>query len=648
MSPRRLTPFFSLCTLSLAGAASAILSRPATAQSIEAQVVVHFRAAQQATQAGQLDRAVEEYKKVLRLDPTLIEARTDLGLAYHMLGQYDLSVAELAKAARAKPQLLAANLFLGIGYLKLGLVDKAFPPLERALAADPSNREAHRALAACYLAKDNYREAAKHFQTLFNLEPSKEEGWFRLGRDDLDMARRLTARLSQEYRTSAWAQRLAGDVLADRNLWNDAVRAYRQALTSEPAQPDLHARVGTAYLRQSKLEDAEAEFRRELELDPGNEPALLGLAEVELARGRARAALEDISKVCEKFPAFLARQSDFAPAQLTPEQARQTIAELEGAPDSPARHVLLSSLYSVAGDMGKARDERAAFQLQLEAWQEANSKPKNANREACAARQHRACADFLQSQNRLSLKDNLLLGKSSLALGQDERAADAFAAALAPERKNPEAMYWLDQAYMKLSDRCFTELVASFPDSWRAHQLRAEAYQLRQAEARAIEEYQIAVRLKPDAGELHEALGEIYLSKNLLAEARPKLERAVQLNPAGARSLYLLGRLLVLQHEPARAVPYLERALRYEPNLLEARANLGRAYLRAGKPALAVPELEKSLGIDHYGDLHYLLYQAYHSLGKDALAQKALARSQELRRSSAAGDQAKLAELNRE
>ncbi len=79
-----------------------------------------------------------------------------------------------------------------------------------------------------------------------------------------------------------------------------------------------------------------------------------------------------------------------------------------------------------------------------------------------------------------------------------------------------------------------------------------------------------------------------------------------------------------------------------DPSLLEARPVLGKAYLKVGKPDLAVAQLVRSTRIDRYGDLHYLLYQAYRGEGKTELAARALARSEELRRKSATDDQAKI------
>ena len=100
--------------------------------------------------------------------------------------------------------------------------------------------------------------------------------------------------------------------------------------------------------------------------------------------------------------------------------------------------------------------------------------------------------------------------------------------------------------------------------------------------------------------------------------------------------MYVTGR------EQEKAIPYLQKALRYDANLLQARATLGKAYLRAGRPGAAVSELEKALSLDFYGDLHYLLYQAYRGLGKVELARSALSRSEEMRKNSVARDRDKL------
>jgi tetratricopeptide (TPR) repeat protein len=146
--------------------------------------------------------------------------------------------------------------------------------------------------------------------------------------------------------------------------------------------------------------------------------------------------------------------------------------------------------------------------------------------------------------------------------------------------------------------------------------------------------------LRPDEAALHEALGEFYLDNRSDGDAQSELERAAALDPSRTKTLYLLGRLYVLDNENEKAVPFLRRALQLQPNLNEASGILGTAYVRMGQFVDAIPRLEKAASLDHYGNIHYLLYLAYRRLGKAELAQEALARSQDIRRSSLERDQA--------
>jgi len=232
------------------------------------------------------------------------------------------------------------------------------------------------------------------------------------------------------------------------------------------------------------------------------------------------------------------------------------------------------------------------------------------------------------------------LGKAYYTMQQYEQAASALARVHGDANQNAEASYWLERAYQSLGAEAYARLEDSFPDSWRAHQLRAEGYAIRGEAEEAIREYKLALQLRPDEPELHEAFGEFYLDSHHDEEAEAELQKALSLDPSRTKTLYLLGRLYVLNRESEKALPYLQRALRLQPNLNEASGLLGTAYVRLGRYEDAIPKLEKAAALDHFGNLHYQLFLAYRKLGQTELAEKALARSQELRRSSLEHDQA--------
>ena len=632
---------------------SLVIACPAAARDVSIQhesarnaLVAHLQAGQQALKAGRYEEAVREYEKVIRLDPSLVEARANLGLGYHMLGQYERAVAQFEKALQASPALLSANLFVGIDYLKLGLSAKALPMLNRALRQDPSNLEAHRALAACYTAQDNYRGATRQFRMMSSLETDREQAWYELGQNYLILAKRLGSLMARLYQSSAFADRLAGDLFAERYLWADALIKYNQALERAPTQQGLNASLGTALLHLGKMEQAETAFRVELSRDPYNEQALLGLAEFYLAKEETLEAVESIAKIWVSFPPFLRQQPDFPSVKIEPGTADRLVIDLETAPPAPARDFVLAGLYRTAGRDEKALEKWANFEQRLQGWKgnPVDRQEQATARHFCEVHQYATCAKQLELQKDLDSPGDLVLGRALFAVGQYERAADAFAAGLASEKGNAEAVYWLIRTYMRLADACFSRLMERFPDSWRAHQVRGDIQKLRTVYKQAVKEYEAAARLRPEEPEIHEALGEAYLLDQAWERAKAELSEALQLDQTRARSQYLLGRVYLGEHEEQKSIPYFEAALRYDPGLEEARAGLGQAYVRIGDDARAVPQLKQAMVLDYYGDLHHLLYVAYSRLGELALAQEALARSQELRRKSAAAHQARVAE----
>jgi tetratricopeptide (TPR) repeat protein len=614
----------------------------ATCQTSEEQVELSFRAGQTALSQGEFVRAAQEFKKVLALDPNLAEAEVNLGIAYQSLFEYDLAVRHLTKGLRERPNLLGPTVIVGMDYLKLGSPEKAIPFLQRALTLDPSNREARQSLALAYLGQENYRSAAEEFRQIAVLDSDKSEAWFKLGHEYLDLAARLAYRGARLYRESAWGHRFLGDLLLQRSRWEDAVKEYRKALSADPRQSGLHTSLGQAYLHAGKLEEAETELHLELKLDSESELAWLGLANLQLARGQATAALESLGKVWEISAEFLAVQRGFPSIELTPASVRDSLAGLQGETEGPAKHFLLAALYATANKSTVSDSEWKSFQSDFLAWQHTPNAATGAqaNQDPCKAHRYSRCADSLQTRKHLTDSERLLLGKTHFTLQQYEPAAEALAQVQGATNENAEASYWLARTYQGLGAEAYARLEESFPDSWRTHQLRAEGYALRQDLDGALKEFHAALQLRPNESELHEALGELYLVNHSDDDAQSELQRALTLDPSRTHALYLLGRFYVQKRDNEQALSYLQRALRLQPDLVEASSLLGTAYVRLGQFANAIPKLEKAAVLDHYGNVHYQLYLAYRKLGQGELAQKALARSQDLRRDSLERDQA--------
>jgi len=619
-------------------ALSALAPTRGSGQSTQQDIQAAFHAGQVALQHGDPSRAVEDFKKVLAFDPNLVEAQVNLGLAYQSLFDYEAAARYLSQSLRQRPNLAGLNTIVGMDYIKLGSPEKAAPYLQRAAKIDPSSPDIHDAMALYYLTQKNFEAAAEQYRETADLNPDKAEALFKIGHQYLDLSVRLAYQGARLYPDSSWGHRFLGDMLFARNRWEDAGREYEKALAIDPRQPGLHTLLGEVGLHSGKLDDAESEFRSEFQLDSRSERAWLGLATLQLIKSQAREALASVNAVWKSSPDWLKLHSEFPLIEISKETAQASISQLLDQPEEPAKHFVLSALYA-SFDNGLSDRELQSFQRDLSKWQLASRAPSQLHQDYCKIHQYARCIVSLQTAKPLTSTSYLIVGRDYFTLQQYDRAAKALAKVHGDKDHNSEASYWLERTFQALGAESYAQLETAFPDSWRTHQLRAEDFALRQDHDNAIKEYEAAIGLRPDEAVLHESLGEFYLDSQSATEAQAELEKAASLDPSRTKTLYLLGRLYMDNNENEKAVPLLERALQIQPNLDAASGLLGTAFVRMEDFADAVPKLEKAAPLDHMGNIHYLLYQAYRKLGQAELAQKALARSQEIRRNRLELDQ---------
>ncbi len=597
----------------------------------------HFQMGRGALAEGRLQDAEESFRKALGLDPRVVEARANLGLALFLQGRYSETVSELSTAAEQRPDLHVAQLFLGLAHLRMGAAAEAIPHLEASLRLDPSNLEARRALSACQLAEGDYAAAVQEFRAAFSATPDAVQGWHALGQDYMRLMSDLAGRLVVGHPDSVWAARLGADMLGLSQAWEAAATYFGSAIGRAPGLPGLNAAFGAALLRLGRVDEARSRFEAELRVDPLSEQARAGLAELAIRGGDPATALQHVASIRDSFPAWLLR-APFPLGSAGREAETTALAYLEGQKGAPSAFLR----WRLSTDRSSADAARQDLEAAVRAVP--RREPASADAESlCADHLFEECVRAFAQRRSLSRADLLLMGRAYLALGAPDRAIVAFTHAMrGTDEDLPEALYWTVRTLQSLADSCFREVDALAPGSWRAHQLRAEAHRQRQADAEAIAGYRKAINLKPDEPGLHRSLGLIYLLDNDLDEAETSLRRALELDDSDPRTLYFAGRLFIARQQHAEAVPYLEAALRIDPNLVEARPSLGRAYLRVGRFREAAEQLERALVLDYYGDIHYSLFQAHVRLGNAELARAAVERSAEMRKRTFSRDRDRL------
>ena len=264
-------------------------------------------------------------------------------------------------------------------------------------------------------------------------------------------------------------------------------------------------------------------------------------------------------------------------------------------------------------------------------------------------------------------QDSLKMGVQLYALGRYEAALAFFERAVRESPQNPDALYWLARAQLKMgllnpALENAKGLVAKNPRYTGGYMVLAEAYValyraaedrekgkvhleqalsvLRDAERinpryapifaqrglvyaflgqmdRAEEAFKRALALE-DTPEVRSALAEVYLATGRLDEALEQYAKAVGLAPKNLDLRVRYASALLLKGRPEAAAQVLEEGHKLKPLDAEGWYTLGQAYLALGRAKEAGVALENAVALAplRFPAAYYYLGQVYLTLGE--------------------------------
>jgi len=203
-----------------------------------------FAGAARAQQAGQSEAAVVGYRQALSLEPDLVEAHHNLGLALRALGRLDEAAASFERALALRPTLMAAHVSLGQVLEARGDLAGAAASLGRALTLRPDHAIGHYNLGVLLGRLGRAGEAIAAYQRAIALQPGFVDAHTNLA-----------------------------NALQAQGLLEASEAAYRGAVARSPDAPGLHMNLAMALNSQGRLGEAMAEFEQVLRLQPDNADA---------------------------------------------------------------------------------------------------------------------------------------------------------------------------------------------------------------------------------------------------------------------------------------------------------------------------------------------------------------------------------------
>lgn len=613
-----------------------------SAPSIEVQA--HFAAAQQAKQRGDYPTAEREYQAVLVEAPEFAEVHMNLGLIYQLQNRTPEAMAEFRRALKIKPTLAGANFFLGVDYCKVGEGTKAIPYLKAAARQEPKSPDIWSWLATAQEISADTQAEVTTLKHGLSFQPRDIDMLYLLGHAYERLGKAEVVSLEKTAPSSSWSEELLAESYSSSSEWSFAVIRFQNALASSPTRPGLHVGLGEVFLRVGRLDQAAQEFEHELQLDPHSLRAIVRRGEVKLIQGDLDGGLEDWARatsIDEPRAELILGIGETGFGETAVEQLPGSLSErLQAlAPQlrirqDAAAHLALAFLAVQSGN-STAGDAEPSYTL---ATKSATPSP-----DTCVLTKVREALDqgrfssvshcllrLLNSQSSSQLR--IEVAHALFELGDYDSSVKALSGL--SDQHSPTAFYWRARCFEKLATAAYLRLYQTDANSYRVHQLTGDLEAAKGNDGKAMDEYRVAVAMKPSVPNLHYSLGHLLWKDLKTDEARAQFEAELAINPRHAGALHDLGNTYLLEHQPERALEYLTRALAADPGDPDIHRDLGTGYADLRDYEKAENEFRAAIPGDRDGSVHYKLARVYQARGDKEDAAREFAISTSLNRES--------------
>jgi len=353
-----------LCLGLLAGFSQSIPTR-------QQQIESHARKAAEFLKENKPDLAVPEFRAIVALNPSNVDALANLGVLLFFQGAYADAIPELRGALKLQPTLSRIQALLGIAEKRTGDVEAARGDLEKAFPDVQEEKiriDTGMELIEIESRAGDLDKAAGIVTDLRKLDPTNEALLYTAYRIHSDLAAESLLSLSIVNPNSARMQQALAHELAKRGNTAEAIEHYRAALKLDPTLPGLHFELADMLRTQSTAEgqeEAEREYKAALEANPLDEQSECRLGDIALRSSDFKQAFDRFSHAVKLQPGDPEASIGLAKALISMNQPEKAEALLQHAlqldPTSAVAHFRLGTIYRQSGRTAEARHEMEEY-----------------------------------------------------------------------------------------------------------------------------------------------------------------------------------------------------------------------------------------------------------------------------------------------
>jgi tetratricopeptide (TPR) repeat protein len=204
-----------------------------------ANAMAHYNYGRLLRKEGRSEDAIAEFRRVIKIDPTLWFVHDSLGFALAEQDKLDDAIVEEKRAIKIDPKLPFAYNKLGIALGRQGKLDDAIAEFRHAIEVDPKYVFPRLNLVTALNEQGKLDDTIAEYKRAIEIDPNRA-----VAHDNLGIA------------------------LEEQGKLDDAIAEYERAIEIDPNDAMAHNSLGDALKEQGKLDDAIAEHKRAFAIDP--------------------------------------------------------------------------------------------------------------------------------------------------------------------------------------------------------------------------------------------------------------------------------------------------------------------------------------------------------------------------------------------
>jgi tetratricopeptide (TPR) repeat protein len=326
-----------------------------------------FSLAEIYAEEGDFREARASLEAVLEVDPNSSAVHAEMGNLHFLQEEYPEAEAELRQAVGLDPANVEAQFNLGVVLLTRGNIQEAHLVLHRLQAGglEPeAARRVHERLSAIHIMQQDYQGAVEHLEAILAVDPENLDAHFNLGLslmslEDLEAARDQFEAVTRLDPEDAAAHGRLGEVYAAMGDRAGAMAQFGRVVELEPRDVQGLAQLSRLYYEAGEMVQAERTLTRLVSVDPSHAWGQVSLGRVFLETAQYSKAAQQFSRITEMAPNdarnwFMLGETLMRESRSPEEAIRAFERGLSLDPGYAEGHAALGDLYLARGDATRA------------------------------------------------------------------------------------------------------------------------------------------------------------------------------------------------------------------------------------------------------------------------------------------------------